>query len=96
MLISQDHAAAQARFDVFTNWVERILKIFVTFSILPVFAFGILLGGPFVCGLYDGGFAFYKASLSAQELLSSPMGVLIMISMLGVTSMMLCHAISDK
>ena len=85
-----------AQFDVFTHWLARIIKILVTFWVGPVFVFGMLLGGPFVYGLYDHGFLFYKASEEAQVLLSNPFGVLVIISMLGATSMMLCRAISNK
>ena len=96
MRIRQDEVAAQARFDVFTNWLERIIKLLAAFSLGPIFFFGTWFSGAFVYGLYDRGFVFYKASDMAQVWLASPLFVVMLLLMLGSTSMMICHAISDK
>ena len=96
MQIDQDEAAAQARFNAFTNWLERITKLLVTFSLGPIFFFGAWFSGAFVYGLYDHGFVFYKASDMVQVWLASPFFVVMLILMLGSTSMMICRVISDK
>jgi hypothetical protein len=76
--------------------LERITKSLVAFSLEPIFFFGAWFCSAFVHGLYDRGFVFYKASDMVQVWLASPFFVVVLILVLGSTSMMNCHVISDK